>query len=194
MMRAALYARTSTADQHVDAQLDALRAFCQARGWRTFGTFVDDGISGARARRPQLDRLVDVARLGRVDVVVAWRVDRLGRSVRDLVLLVDELQQHGCQVATVHDGIDMTTAGGRLTMHMMAALAEWERTLIRDRVNLGLARARKKGVRLGRPPSPVTAAQLADVSTLSLSAAARQFGVSKAAVWKWRKKARAAPL
>lgn len=184
-MRVALYARTSTHDQHVDAQLVALRAYCRGRRWRVRGTFVDDGVSGARAQRPALDRLKRSA--ARFDVVVAWRLDRLGRSVKHLVLLLDDLAKLEVQVVTVNDAIDLTTPAGRLTMHVLAAVAEMERATIRDRVTAGLAAARTRGVRLGRPRKPITARQLAAVRDLPLSAAAQRLGVSKSLVHKLRK-------
>jgi DNA invertase Pin-like site-specific DNA recombinase len=186
-MRAALYARTSTAEQSTDNQIPALRDFCARRGWSVVLEYVDAGISGTVDERPALDAMRRDARRGRFDVVVAWRLDRVGRSLRALVMFLDELQLAGIAFASVDDGIDLSTPAGRFMGHVLAALAEYERAVIVERVRLGLARARRQGTRLGRPPSSVTREQLAAVNGLSLSNAARTLNVSRSAVAKWRK-------
>jgi DNA invertase Pin-like site-specific DNA recombinase len=186
-MRAALYARTSTADQEPDNQLLALRDYSARRGWLVDLEYVDDGVSGSLASRPALDAMHRDARRGRFDVVVAWRLDRLGRSLRALVELLDDFRLAGVTFASVDDGIDLSTPAGRFQSHVLAALAEYERAIIADRVRLGLARARAEGTRLGRPPHGVTFEQLAAVAHLPLSAAARELSCSRSAVHKWRK-------
>jgi DNA invertase Pin-like site-specific DNA recombinase len=188
-MKAALYARTSTADQYPEAQLIALRDYCARRDWPIELEYVDDGISGAGKARPALDALTHDARRGRFEIVVAWRLDRLGRSLRSLVLLLDGLTEAGIAVASVDDGIDLSTAAGRFQVHILGALAEYERTMIGDRVRMGIARARRDGVKLGRPRLDVSVEQLAAAAGLSLSEAAESLRVSRSYVSKWRRQA-----
>src|SRR5262245_52996373 len=156
-MRAAIYARVSTLDQEPENQLQELRRYVEARGW-TAVEYVDRGISGAKERRPALDGLVADARRRRFDVVVCWRLDRLGRNLKHLVTLLEELHAVGVAFVSLGEGIDCTTPAGKLQLHILAALAEFERERIRERVLAGLARARSQGKRLGRPrrgPVPV---------------------------------------
>src|SRR5262249_36186532 len=150
-MRAALYARVSTLDQEPENQLQELRRYVEARGW-TGQEFIDHGISGAKDKRPALDALVRDAKRRRFDVLVCWRLDRLGRNLRHLVTLLEELQGVGVAFVSLGEGIDCTTPAGKLQLHILAALAEFERERIRERVLAGLARAKAQGVRLGRPP------------------------------------------
>ena len=148
--RAAVYARVSTLDQDPENQLAELRRYVEARGW--IGVeFVDRGVSGTRDRRPALDRLIRDAKRRRFDVLVCWRLDRLGRSLRHLVTLLDELQALGVGFVSLGEGIDLSTPAGKLQLHILAALAEFERGRIQERVRVGLARARRQGTRLGRP-------------------------------------------
>ena len=148
--RAAVYARVSTLDQEPENQLVELRQYAEARGW-TATEYVDHGVSGSRDRRPALDRLLRDARRRRFDVVVCWRLDRLGRNLRHLVTLLDELQALGVSFVSLGEGIDCTTPAGKLQLHILAALSEFERGRIAERVKAGLARARLEGKRLGRP-------------------------------------------
>ena len=111
-MRAAIYARVSTLDQEPENQLQELRRYIQARGWTAI-EFVDRGVSGAKDRRPALDELLKDARRRKFDVLVCWRLDRLGRNLRHLVTLLDDLQALGIGFVTLGEGIDTTTPGGR---------------------------------------------------------------------------------
>ena len=188
-MRAALYARTSTADQQSEGQLLAIRDYCARRGWPVELEYVDDGFSGARDDRPALTALTRDARRGRFDVVVTWRLDRLGRSLRSMLFLLEEFREAGIAVASVSDGFDLSTAVGRFQMQILGAVAEYERAFIGDRVRMGIARARRDGVRLGRPRANVSAEQLAAAAGLSLSAAAESLRVSRSYVSKWRRQA-----
>src|SRR5262245_44796716 len=149
-LRAALYARVSTTDQTPENQLVALRAFAAARGWRAT-EFVDHGVSGAKDRRPALDALLAAVRARRVDLVLCVRLDRLARSTRQLVTLAGDFEALGVDLVVIDQAIDTTTPSGRLLFHVLAAIAEFERDLIRDRVVAGLQRAKAHGVRLGRP-------------------------------------------
>jgi len=148
----ALYLRVSTDDQTVDSQRDALLASCQQRGWRET-TFYEDQASGADTTRPALARLMTDVRGGRVAQVVCFKLDRLGRSLSHLARIIDELETHRVALVCPSQGIDTTDSNpaGRLQMHILAAVAEFERAIIRDRVKAGIAAARKRGKHLGRP-------------------------------------------
>ena len=125
-MRAALYARVSTVDQEPENQLAELRRYCEARGW-TATEFVDRGVSGSKDRRPALDELIAAAKRRKFDVVVCWRLDRLGRNLRHLVVLLDELNAMGVSFVSLNEGIDLMTPAGRLQLHILASLSEFER-------------------------------------------------------------------
>src|SRR5687767_3342661 len=140
-MRCAIYARVSTSEQSCDNQLIELRQYVEARGW-TGTEFVDSGVSGAKDKRPALDALLKDARRRRFDVLVVWRLDRLGRNLKHLVTLLDDVQTIGIAFVSLGEGIDCTTAAGRLQLHVLAALAEFERARIAERVRAGLARLR----------------------------------------------------
>src|SRR5262252_239138 len=149
-MRAAIYARVSTFDQEPENQLAELRRYATARSW-TATEYVDRGVSGAKDRRPALDEVLKDARRRRFDVVVVWRLDRLGRNLRHLIVLLEELHALGIAFVSLGEGIDATTAAGKLQMHILGAIAEFERERIRERVVAGLRRAKAQGTRLGRP-------------------------------------------
>ena len=154
--RAAIYLRVSTGDQTTDNQRRELEAAAEARGWTVTAVYADEGISGAKGRdgRPQLDRMLKDAVRRSFDVAMVWAVDRLGRSLPDLIASMQEL--HGAKVDLFiqQSCIDTTTPGGRAMYQMMGVFAEFERSMIQSRVNAGLARARAAGVKLGRRPIP----------------------------------------
>ena len=136
------YARVSTDDQHLDLQRDALRsAGCDK--------IYEDHISGAKAARPGLEQALEVARAG--DVLVVWRLDRLGRSLKDLIGLVESLNQRGIELQSLQEALATDSSGGRLIFHLFAALAEFERHLMRERTEAGLKAARARGRKGGRP-------------------------------------------
>lgn len=147
----AIYARVSTSEQNHEMQLDGLREFAAQRGWTIFREFVDVGISGSKDRRPQLDELMRDARRRRVSAVVVWKFDRFARSVRHLVTALDEFRELGIDFVSLNDAIDTSTPTGRFTFAIIAAVAEFEREIIRSRVKSGLDAARRRGRRLGRP-------------------------------------------
>src|SRR5438045_7688838 len=153
-MKAAIYARISTIDQEPENQLQEIRRYVEARGWSAV-EYVDRGVSGAKDRRPALDQLLADARRRRSDVLVCWRLDRLGRNLRHLITLLEDLQALGVAFVSLAEGIDATTSAGRLQMHILGAIAEFERERIRERVLAGLQRARTQGKRLGRPKATV---------------------------------------
>ncbi len=177
-MRAAIYARVSTLDQEPENQLAELRRYVQARGWEAC-EFVDEGVSGAAVQRPALDALLRDAKRRRFDVVVCWRLDRLGRSLKHLITLLDDLQALGVAFVSLAEGIDATTPAGKLQMHILGAIAEFERARIAERVRAGLARVRRQGGRLGRPPTQIPQDAVESVRGLSVREAARRLGVSR---------------
>lgn len=152
MKRAAIYARVSTHNgQNPEMQLDELRSYCKKRGWAVAGEFVDRGISGAKEHRPALDRLLSLCRKRSIDAVVVYRYDRFARSLRQLVNALEEFRALGIDFVSLHEGVDTSTPNGRLVFGIFASIAEFERELIRDRVRSGMAAARSRGKRLGRP-------------------------------------------
>ena len=179
-LRAALYARVSTTDQTCENQLLELRRYCEARGWAAAEHV--DHISGAKDRRPGLDVPLAAARRRRIDVLVVWKLDRLGRSLRHLILTIEELTALGVSFVSLGEGIDTTTPAGRLQLHMLAAIAQFERDRIRERVHAGLARAKAQGQRLGRRPHRITEGDLDRVAGLSTRQAANVLGVPRSVI------------
>ena len=149
-MRIALYARVSTADQHPEIQLHALREYARARGLEAIEEFVDQGVSGAKDRRPALDQLLKDAQRRRFDLVACVKLDRLARSVRHLTTLAAEFEALGIGLVVLDQAIDTTTPSGRLLFHVLGAIAEFERDLIRERTAAGMRAARRRGKRIGR--------------------------------------------
>jgi DNA invertase Pin-like site-specific DNA recombinase len=150
--RVAIYARVSTAhDQNPEMQVHALRQLAEQRGWEVVAQYVDVGVSGSKDKRPELDRLMKHVNRGGVDIVVCWRFDRFARSVRHLVLALEEFRAKGVDFVSMEDSIDTSTPAGRFVFHIVAAVAELERELIRERTRCGVAAARRRGARIGRP-------------------------------------------
>jgi DNA invertase Pin-like site-specific DNA recombinase len=151
--RAALYVRVSTKNngQDPDTQLVALREYATHRGFLVVGEYVDVGISGAKDRRPELDRLMTNARHRRFDAILVARFDRFARSTKHLVLALEEFQALGIDFISLSESVDTSTPMGRMVFTVIGAVAELERSLIRERVVMGLNRAKKAGKKLGRP-------------------------------------------
>jgi DNA invertase Pin-like site-specific DNA recombinase len=151
--RVGLYLRVSTGDQTIETQRIGLVAACEARGWRIVEEFEDKGISGAKGRekRPGFDRLLRAATTRKIDVVAAWSVDRLGRSLQDLVSFLAELSAVGCDLYLERQAVDTTTPAGRALFQMLGVFAEFERSIIQERVKAGMERARKHGTKSGKP-------------------------------------------
>lgn len=191
-MRAAIYARVSTFDQEPENQLQELRRYVQARGW-TANEYVDRGVSGSKDRRPALDALIAEAQRRRFDVLVCWRLDRLGRNLRHLVTMLDELQTLGIAFVSLSEGIDATTPAGKLQMHILAAIAEFERERIRERVLAGLQRAKGQGKRLGRPKARIPRERVLAVAGRPLADAATALGVSRSTLKRWRREVQKSP-
>ena len=151
--RAAIYVRVSTDKQTIENQLRELRQIAKRRGWEVVHEYHDAGISGAKSRdaRPGLDQMLKDAQRRRFDVVMAWAIDRLGRSLIDLLGTIQALETCGVDLYLDQQSIDTTTPAGRLTFQITGAFAEFERSMIRQRVLAGLKRAVEKGSILGRP-------------------------------------------
>lgn len=154
MKRAAIYTRVSTDGQTIENQLIALQDVAAMRGWEVVKLVTDEGISGSKGRtqRPGFDELHNGATRGEYDVVMTWAVDRLGRSLKDLVFFMEHLGSCNVELFVHQQAIDTTTPGGKLMFQMVGAFAEFERAMIVSRVNAGLDRARRAGKRIGRPP------------------------------------------
>ena len=187
-MRAAIYARVSTSGngQSPEMQLRELREYCDRRGWTVAGQYVDAGISGAKERRPELDRLMVDAKRRRFDAVVVYRYDRFARSLRHLVNALEEFRALGIEFVSIHEGVDTSTPNGRLIFGIFASIAEFERELIRDRVKSGLRNARAKGKRLGRPRKFVDASRIASLRAQGLSWAtiSQHLGIGEGTVYR----------
>ncbi len=151
--RVAIYARVSTTQQTVQNQLDALREVAGRSGYSIVEEFVDEGISGAKGRvdRPALDRMLRDCAKRRFDMVMVWDISRLGRSLQNLIEVMNELQSLKVDLFFVQQGMDTSTASGRMMFSVFGALGEYERELIRERTLLGQQRARAQGVKFGRP-------------------------------------------
>lgn len=152
--RVALYARVSTSDQSTEGQVRELTEYASRMGWLVSPELIfrDDGVSGVRANRPQLDRLRALVRERGVDVVLAVKLDRLGRSIMGVLQFYEEAESKGVRVVCTSQGFDTATAAGRFMRDVLAAVGAFERELIVERTLSGLQRARAQGKRLGRPP------------------------------------------
>lgn len=149
--RAAIYCRCSTDQQDLTLQRDDLTAFCQRRGWQVCKVFEDKGVSGTKDSRPALDQLVKDARQGRFDVVAVWRFDRFGRSTAHLLNSLNEFRSLSIDFVSLNEALDTTTPTGKVLFTIIAAVAEFERNIIVERVRAGVRKAQANGVKCGRP-------------------------------------------
>ena len=184
MKRAALYCRVSTTDQHPETQLNELRQFAANRGFQVAGEYIDHGYSGARARRPELDRMMDDAQRHKFDVLLVWACDRLARSTKHLLQTIDELNGMGIQFLSQREAIDTEGPLGRAIIVIVSAMAELERCIIIERVKAGMRRARLEGRQIGRSRLDVNRQQVIDDrrSGMSLTQVAKKHGISRASV------------
>lgn len=152
-MKAAIYARVSTSDQNCEMQLAELRRYVLARGWELFGEYVDTGFSGKNANRPNIKRCLDDARLRKFDVILVWKLDRWGRTVSQLSTDIQNLDSMGIRFIAVTQGLDTdkSNPGAKLMLHIMSAIAEFERELILERIHAGIKQAKANGTKFGRP-------------------------------------------
>jgi len=185
--RAALYLRVSTGEQRTDAQERALRDYVSRRGWKLQKVYRDQGKSGASSNRPALNDLLKDCRCGSVDVVVVWKFDRFARSLKHLMSGLELCRALGIDFVSVTESVDTSLPAGELVFQMIGAVAQFERSLIRERVKSGLANARAKGKSLGRPPlRKLTAGEMRELrrrrvrDKVPFRVLAEKFGIS---VW-----------
>lgn len=182
--RVAVYLRVSTHEQSTDLQMNDLIQFVEARGWKVFKVY-EDSASGTNSNRPALKQLLSDVKHRKVDVVLCWKLDRFFRSLKDLLVTLQELSDLGVEFVALKDAIDQTTSSGRLMTHLLAAFAEFEASLIRTRVKAGLYAAKRKGRRLGRPKQrDDTQIHSLRAQGLSHRAIAQRLGISKGSVQK----------
>ena len=181
--RAAIYTRVSSIDQHPETQLCDLRPLAATRGFEIVGEY-SDTISGSKAKRPGLDRLMSDARRGRFDVVLMWAFDRMARSVRHFLEILDELNHLNIEFVSFRENLDTGGPLGRAMVVIVGAIAELERSLIVERVKSGMRRARLEGRQIGRARLDVNREQVAiDRRTgMSLTVVARKHSISRASV------------
>ena len=192
-MKIALYARVSTNNgQDPEMQLNELREYCQRRGWEIAREYVDAGISGAKEKRPELDKLIADAHRRHFDVVVVWRFDRFARSVSHLLRALENFRSLGIEFVSLSEQVDTSTPTGKMIFTVLGAVAELERSLIAERVKAGLRNARAKGKKLGRPrlvSNPGVITRLRSQGA-SWRAVGRALGVSPATAYCTAAKAR----
>src|SRR5271165_1704712 len=180
--RVALYARVSTCNgQDPEMQLRELREYASRRGWTITTEYVDQGVSGSKESRPQLNQLMADAHRRKFDAVLIWKIDRFGRSLKHLVNALADLCAYGVAFVSFRDNLDLSTPSGRLMFQIIGAMAEFERSLIQERVKAGLRNARAKGKKFGRPRAQVDADRVAALRSegLSWSQVCRALNVSK---------------
>ena len=185
--RAAIYVRVSSGEQNTEPQERSLRAYVQRRGWKVQKIYRDQGVSGATSKRPALNELLRDCRRGSVDVLVVWKFDRFARSLNALISGLEFCRSLGIDFVSVTEAVDTSLPAGELVFQMIGAVAQFERSLIADRVKSGLANARANGKALGRPPlRKLSRAEARELRQLRLQEhvpfrlLAKQFGIS---VW-----------
>jgi DNA invertase Pin-like site-specific DNA recombinase len=195
MKRAALYLRVSTLDQHPETQAIELRQFAQQRGYDIVDEYVDRGVSGTKVRRPALDQLLKDAHRRRFDAVLVWSCDRLARSTKHFLQVLDDLSELGIQFLSQREAIDTDGPLCRAIIVTISAIAELERSLIVERVRAGMRRAKLEGRRIGRTPLDVDHVALVRdrLSGMSLTSVAKKHGLSRASVVRFVREAQARP-
>jgi DNA invertase Pin-like site-specific DNA recombinase len=196
MKRVALYCRVSTPDQHLDNQLFQLRDLAAKRGYEIVGEYSDRGISGTKARRPGLDALMADARRRKFDLVFVAAFDRIARSTRHFLQVLDELESFGIEFASAREAIDTSGPMGRLFLTLIGSISALERDILKDRVRQGIARRRLMGLSVGRQPLAVDHESLVRdrLRGMSLTDVAKKYGVSRASVVRWVRLARESEL
>jgi DNA invertase Pin-like site-specific DNA recombinase len=191
MKRAGFYVRVSTLDQNPQTQLRELREYAERRGLSIAGEYVDHGFGGAKARRPALDRMLEDARRRRFDTLIVWSCDRLARSTKHFLQVLDELDSCGVQFVSLREAFDTSGALGRAFLGIVAVLGEMERALLIERVRSGMARARAEGRQIGRARLDVNREQVIQDrrSGMSLTQVAKKHRISRASVCRLVKEA-----
>lgn len=190
--RVAIYARVSTADQTCENQLRELREAASRHGWQIVREYVDHGISGSKGKegRPEFNSLHQGIARKEFDMVLAWSVDRLGRSLKDLIEFLQQIHAKGIGLYLHQQGLDTSTPAGKALFGMMGVFAEFERAMIQERVKSGIQRAKANGTRLGRPPlsedRPKVHREILSLRQegLGMNRIAKRLGVSSKTVWK----------
>src|SRR5882762_4142481 len=160
-MRAAIYTRVSTADQSVDMQLRDLSKLAASRDFEVVKEYCDEGQSGAKSSRPALDKMLADAKAGKFEVILIWRLDRLGRSLANLIRLLEDFKSWNVALISFSESLDFTTSMGKLFYQLLGAFSEFERETIRERTRSGLRNAKARGVKLGRKVVPVDVSEVA---------------------------------
>ena len=192
MKKAAIYARVSTADQHLETQLYDLRKLAAQRGFEVSREYCDRGISGSKAKRPGLDSMMADARRGEFSVFLVAAFDRIARSTKNFLEIVDELNELGIEFISAREAIDTSGPMGRMFITMVGSIAELERSLIVERIKAGMRRARMEGQRLGRAPLDIdrTALVCDRLAGMSLTGVAKKYRISRASVVRFVREAR----
>lgn len=183
-MRVAIYTRVSTGQQSPEMQRRELLAYCERRGWENAAEY-SDVMSGGKDSRPALDRMLSDAKRRKFDVIVCWKLDRIGRSLKHLLNLLSELEAVGVALVSYSDSLDLSTPQGRLMFQIIGAMAEFERSLIRERVLCGLRNARARGVVLGRRRVPVDVARVNALRSAGLTwqAVSNELGIPRGTIF-----------
>jgi DNA invertase Pin-like site-specific DNA recombinase len=184
-MKVAIYSRVSTLGQDTAMQTRELREYCKKRTWDLVVEYTDQGVSGAKESRPELNRLIADAHRRRFDAVVVWKFDRFARSVSHLLRALEDFRSLGIEFVSLSEQVDTSTASGKLVFTVLGAVAELERSLITERVRAGLRNARAKGKKLGRPRKHLDANQIARLRREGASwrTIASKLGVSPATAY-----------
>jgi len=185
MTIAAIYARVSTLNgQSVDMQLCDLHQLAERRGFEVTHEYRDQGQSGAKSSRPALDEMLRDARRGKFQVLLVWRLDRLGRSLAHLVRLLEDFRAWNIELVSFSEGLDFSTASGKLMYQMISAFSEFERETIRERVLAGIRNAKARGKKIGRPCADVSASQIRELLSQghSMADVGARLGISAATV------------
>lgn len=183
-----LYVRVSTQDQSCELQRRELKEFAQARGWKIYEIY-EDKRTGTNSDREALKQCMNDARLRKYDIFLCWKLDRVARSLKDLISIIQELKELNVSFASLKDAVDLSTSSGRLMLHIIGAFAQFEADIIKERVRAGLANAKSKGIRLGRPQQ-VSIVRVSELHKrgYSLGRIGKELGVSKSAIWQAVKK------
>ena len=191
MQRAAIYARVSTADQHVETQLYQLRELAARRGYEIVHEYTDIGVSGSRARRPGLDAMLADAHRRRFGIILVAAFDRVARSVKHFLTVVDELNDLGIEFVSARENIDTSGAMGRMFVTIIGCVAELERSLIVERIRAGMRRRRLEGLPMGRAPLAIDHRSLVHDrrSGMSLTQVSKKYGCSRASVVRFTREA-----
>lgn len=181
----AIYARVSTDRETVDMQIHELKEYIKRRGWNLYREFIDLGYSGSDTKRPAFQEMMNEAKKRKFDVLLVWKLDRLSRSMKDLVMVLNELGDLGIDFVSYDNNLDTSTPTGKLVFHVIGAVAEFEKDIIKERVKAGLENAKRKGKKLGRPgveDSVIEEAKVLRGKGRSFRTIGKQLGISEGAV------------